>query len=116
MSKRLLAWVKNTIGVSGFNTTLSTTVRDTPTKIDNPDTTVQQVRDTPSFERGRNKHKYHHRKVFWDQVLKMVNLQIAATAELAIDAIYGKYGGHLTVTQILNKMKVDRATQEGIHI
>jgi hypothetical protein len=36
-----------TIGVSGFNTTLSTTVRDTPTKIDNPDTTVQQVRDTP---------------------------------------------------------------------
>jgi hypothetical protein len=74
------------------------------------------AKDFTGIERGRNKHKYHRRKVFWDQVLKMVNLQIAATAELAIDAIYGKYGKHQTVTKILNKMREDRGTQEGIRI
>jgi hypothetical protein len=46
----------------------------------------------------------------------MVYLQCAATAELVINAIYGRYGRHHTVTKILNKMGHDWGTHECIQI
>ena len=51
-----------------------------------------------SAERGRVKHKYSLRKVFWDQVIKMIRR--GYTAHTAIDKIYEVYTARDSVTNI----------------
>ena len=63
---------------------------------------------------GQTKHRYHRRKIVWDQILKMVNLGYSSAT--AIDAIYVKYGGRASVTKIIDKMKAELKTPEGIVI
>lgn len=70
------------------------------------------AKDFDPIQRGREKYKYHRRKVVWDQILKMVNL--GYTSDSAIDAIYAKYGPNRSVSEIINKMRKDRMTAEGI--
>jgi hypothetical protein len=72
------------------------------------------AKDFDPVQRGRQKYKYHRRKVVWDHILKMVNL--GYTSDTAIDAIYAKYGQSCSVTEIINKMRKDRMTPEGIVI
>lgn len=57
-------------------------------------------------ERGRSKHRYSRRKVVWDIVAGLVRQ--GHTAELAIDKIYGVYGGQTSVTKIINGLKRDK--------
>lgn len=59
-----------------------------------------------SVERGRVKHKYSLRKVFWDQVIKMI--RHGYTAHTAVDKIYEVYSCRNSVTKILQRMKNDR--------
>ena len=59
-----------------------------------------------AYERGRVKHKYTRRKVIWDCVNRLVNSGLMAN--VAIDRIYQVYGRTSTVTQIINRMRVDR--------
>jgi hypothetical protein len=56
-------------------------------------------------ERGHVKHKYSLRKVFWDQVVKMI--RHGYTAHMAVDRIYEVYGTRDSVTKILQQMKND---------
>jgi hypothetical protein len=57
-------------------------------------------------ERGRAKHKYTRRRVFWNTVDRLV--RGGMEANVAIDRIYQHYGRNLTVTRILNSMLADR--------
>ncbi len=57
-------------------------------------------------ERGRSKHRYSRRKIVWDTVLGLVRQ--GHTSELAIDKIYGVYGGQTSVTKIINGLKRDK--------
>ena len=57
-------------------------------------------------ERGRSKHRYSRRKVVWDTVSGLVRLGF--TSDIAIDRIYGVYGGQTSVTKIINALKRDK--------
>ena len=57
-------------------------------------------------ERGRSKHRYSRRKIVWDIVSGLVRQ--GHTSELAIDKIYGVYGGQTSVTKIINGLKRDK--------
>ena len=57
-------------------------------------------------ERGRNKYKFHRRKVVWEVIDRLV--RSGQTADAAIDMIYDIYG-HVSVTSIINRMRQDRA-------
>jgi hypothetical protein len=57
-------------------------------------------------ERGRSKHRYSRRKIVWDTVLGLVRQ--GHTSKLAIDKIYGVYGGQTSVTKIINGLKRDK--------
>ena len=59
-------------------------------------------------ERGRSKHKYHRRKVFWDCISFLVRCDF--TAQVPIDRIYTVYGVNIPVTRIINQLKVDPRT------
>jgi hypothetical protein len=59
-------------------------------------------------ERGRNKFIYYRRKVVWDSVAEQIRR--GYSAQTAIDRIYEVYGQELSVTQIINKMLIDRRT------
>ena len=61
-------------------------------------------------ERGRNKHKFHRRKVVWDQISTMINAGYSSPA--AIEAIYSAYGHGSTVTTIINRLKEDKRNGE----
>jgi hypothetical protein len=62
------------------------------------------ARQFTAIERGRVKFKYCRRKVVWDIIDRMV--RGGFTAQVAIDKIYVVYG-HITVTQIINRMRTD---------
>ena len=53
-------------------------------------------------ERGKVKHKYHCRKVFWDLISEMV--RSGKLAEVAINQVYSVYGYSDGITKILNLM------------
>jgi hypothetical protein len=57
-------------------------------------------------QRGKNKYKYHRRKVIWDKIIQLIRR--GHTYHTAIDEIYRVYGVESTVTEIINKMRVDR--------
>ena len=57
-------------------------------------------------KRGRSKHRYSRRKIVWDTVSGLVRQ--GHTSELAIDKIYGVYGGQTSVTKIINGLKRDK--------
>ena len=59
-------------------------------------------------ERGRIKFIYYRRKVVWDSVAEQIRR--GYSAQTAIDRIYEVYGQELSVTQIINKMLIDRHT------
>ena len=64
------------------------------------------AKDYTAVERGRNKHTYSRRRVFWDAVVKL--MARGYMADSAIDQISGAYGRRLSVTQVINEMKKDR--------
>ena len=57
-------------------------------------------------ERGKNKYKYHRRKVVWDCIAKLI--RAGHSYHSAIIEIYRVYGRDSTVTEVINKMRVDR--------
>ena len=57
-------------------------------------------------ERGHSKHRYSRRKIVWDIMSGLVRQ--GHTSELAIDKIYGDYGGQTSVTKIINGLKRDK--------
>lgn len=57
-------------------------------------------------ERGREKYKFHRRKVVWEVINRLI--RSGRTAQTAIDMIYAVYG-HVSVTTIINRMRQDRA-------
>ena len=59
-------------------------------------------------ERGKCKHMYYRRKVFWDQVSLMI--RAGHSADTAIDKIYDVYGANRSVTWITSQMLRDRKT------
>lgn len=71
------------------------------------------ARNFSAHERGRVKHKFTRRKVFWDAVRWQVRL--GHTAEVAIDRIYDLYGRNRSVTYILNALRRDRRLHNGLH-
>jgi hypothetical protein len=64
------------------------------------------ARHFTTHERGRVKFKYCRRKVVWDSIDRMV--RAGFTAQVAVDKIYQVYG-HITVTQIIDRMRGDAA-------
>ena len=60
---------------------------------------------TPA-ERGRVKHKYCMRKLFWQLISKM--MQHGFTAQTAIDMVYEVYGNHGSVAKILREIRRDK--------
>jgi len=62
-------------------------------------------------ERGRVKHVFSKRKVFWDKISTMV--QAGMLAETAIDKVYQVYGEGESVTSILKEMQKDRKARRG---
>jgi len=63
---------------------------------------------TPS-ERGRVKHVFSKRKVFWDKISTMV-LQAGMLADVAIDKVYAAYGENQSGTNSLRQMQRDKGT------
>ena len=57
-------------------------------------------------ERGRSKYKYCRRKIVWDLVSGLVRQ--GHTADVGIDRIYAVYGGQTSVTNIINRLKMDK--------
>jgi hypothetical protein len=64
------------------------------------------ARQFTSAERGLVKHKYSHRKYFWDVIDKLILRGF--TAQVAIDGVYNRYGRELCVTKIIDRIKRDR--------
>lgn len=60
-----------------------------------------------SRERGRVRYKYHRRKVVWDRVLELIRHGHSNTS--AVDEIYKVYGRELTVTSVINRLRVHRS-------
>ena len=60
-------------------------------------------------ERGKKevKHKFCRRKIVWARISLLVNA--GYSAQVACDKIYDAYGQSTTVTQIINRMKEDKA-------
>ena len=57
-------------------------------------------------ERGRWKHKYTRRRVFWEWMGKMI--AAGHTVNVSIDRLYQVYGRDKCVTEILNALRKDR--------
>lgn len=55
--------------------------------------------------------KYYCRKIFWDEILIMVErVDSVYNATTAIDAIYEKYGRECSVSAIIQNIRNDRMT------
>lgn len=65
------------------------------------------AKDFTATERGRVKYSYHRRKVVWDVIAGLV--RAGHTSNVAIDRIYDVYGRGQSVTNIINRMRRDRA-------
>ena len=63
------------------------------------------AKDFTAAERGKMKYLYHHQKVVWDVIARLVCAGF--TAEVSIDRIYSVYGCHQRVTKIINDMRRD---------
>ena len=66
-----------------------------------------------AMERGRFKHKYTRRKVFWDWLKTMINA--GHTVNISIDRLYQVYGRDKSVTRILNSLRRDR-NENNLHV
>jgi hypothetical protein len=64
------------------------------------------AKDFTATERGKVKHKYSKRKVFWDKVAEMV--RSGWSAQDACNRIYEVYGANETVTSIISRMQRDK--------
>jgi hypothetical protein len=62
-------------------------------------------------ERGRVRHLYSKRKIFWDKICEMV--RAGYLAEVAIDKVYDAYGDGESVTYILRQMQKDKRARGG---
>jgi hypothetical protein len=60
-------------------------------------------------ERGRVKHKYTRRKKVWDLIQSL--MRTGLTYHTACDRIYQVYGHSATVTNIINRIRVDKKWQ-----
>jgi hypothetical protein len=56
-------------------------------------------------ERGKDKHKFHRRKVLWDAIGKLVRAGL--TSQVAIDRIHAVYGRNQSITCIIERIKED---------
>ena len=66
------------------------------------------ARSFTARERGRVKHIFSKRKIFWDKVSELV--RSGEMASVAIDKIYDAYGGTgESVSTILRAMQKERA-------
>ena len=68
----------------------------------------KSARTFTARERGRVKHVFSKRKIFWDKVSELVRSGDVASS--AIDKIYDVYGGGESVTTILKLMQKDKQT------
>jgi Transcriptional activator of glycolytic enzymes len=57
-------------------------------------------------ERGKDKHKFHRRKVLWDAIGKLVQARL--TSHVAIDCIHAVYGCNQSITHIIERIKEDK--------
>jgi Transcriptional activator of glycolytic enzymes len=57
-------------------------------------------------ERGKDKHKFHRRKVLWDAIGKLVRAGL--TSQVAIDRIHAVYGRNQSITCIIERIKEDK--------
>ncbi len=64
------------------------------------------AKDFTRAERGKVKFAYCRRKVFWDVIVKLVN--IGHTCDSAVDEVYNCYDRSLPVSPILHKMVHDK--------
>jgi hypothetical protein len=55
---------------------------------------------------GCSKHRYSRRKIVWDTLSGLVRQ--GHTLEIAIDKIYGVFGGQTCVTKIIDGLKGDK--------
>jgi Transcriptional activator of glycolytic enzymes len=69
------------------------------------------AREFTYHERGRVKNKYTRRKIVWDVMADLVRRGLIP--QRACDRIYDVYGRSLSVTEIINRMRIDR--QRGGH-
>jgi Transcriptional activator of glycolytic enzymes len=58
-----------------------------------------------SQERGKDKHKFHRRKVLWDAIGKLVRAGL--DLHIAIDRIHAVYGTNQSITRIIDRIKED---------
>ena len=66
------------------------------------------AKDFTAQERGRVKYKYSRRKVVWNMVEEMV--RGGYDSNEACNRIYQVYGPNQSVTQIIDRMKIDKRT------
>ena len=71
------------------------------------------ARSFTAEERGRVKHTFTRRKAAWDAISNLVRSGL--TADRAIDRLYDHYGRDSTTTQIINRIRKDRAQYGGLH-
>lgn len=64
------------------------------------------AKDFSLRERGRVRYKYHQRKVVWDRILELI--RHGETYITAIEEIYRVYGRDTTVTNIINRLRLQR--------
>ena len=64
------------------------------------------AKDFTRQERGKCRHNYSRRNVFWQRAAEMIRM--GYSAETAIEKIYSVYGAKNSVTVILNLMMKDR--------
>jgi Transcriptional activator of glycolytic enzymes len=56
--------------------------------------------------RGKDKHKFHWRKVLWDAIGKLVHAGLDSHA--AVDRVYAVYGPNQPVSYIIDRIKEDK--------
>jgi Transcriptional activator of glycolytic enzymes len=56
-----------------------------------------------SQERGKDKHKFHRRKVLWDAIGKLVRARL--DLHIAINCIHVVYGANQSITHIIDRIK-----------
>jgi Transcriptional activator of glycolytic enzymes len=57
-------------------------------------------------ERGKDKHKFHRRKILWDAIGKLT--QAGLSSQVAIDRIHALYGCNQSITRIIKRIKEDK--------
>jgi Transcriptional activator of glycolytic enzymes len=67
------------------------------------------VKDWTRMERGAGRPRYTHRKIVWDQIVRLMQSKKHSypTAEQAIEKIYHVYGKHTNVSTIIKLIRRD---------